>query len=136
MNTTPTPQTLAQRRLEILHWERDNRNLLNRNIGNDCCMYEPQGGEKKYGCGVGRLLPEDIQKKCDTFVGDGPDGSSVSRKELFDLLPEDVKDLEHDFLVHLQLLHDTGAFWTNEGPSDEGIKRIEFLEKTFCKDAE
>lgn len=133
-----TPE-IIQKRIEILQWERENRNLKNRNAHRvtSGCMYEPLGGEKKYGCAVGRLLPREIQQKCDSFAdGVGLDGSSVSCKEIFDLLPEDVKELEQDFLVHIQLLHDTVAFWTNEGPSDEGLKRIEFLEKTFCKDTE
>lgn len=127
-----TPE-IIQKRIEILQWERCNRNLKNRNAHRVTggCMYEPLGGEKKYGCAVGRLLPTEIQKQCDTtYLGQG---SGVTNARILKMLPEDILALGKDFLEELQSLHDNSDNWTEEGVSRHGCDRFRRMEKMFCQ---
>lgn len=127
-----TSPEIIQKRLEILQWEMENRNLINRNAKSDGCRYEPFGGERKYGCAVGRLLPTEIQQKCDSFYCID-EGSSVSNANILKRLPEDILALGKKFLEALQGLHDDEDNWTEKGMSKYGYMRIEEMKRIFCK---
>jgi hypothetical protein len=122
-------KTVQQRRMEILEWERDNRNLANRSQPDDLvsCHYKALLG-KPFGCAVGRLLDEDLAEALDQM----PE-SSVARPDIFNMLPQSVKDLGFLFLKDLQLLHDISSNWTTEGLSEEGMGIFENMVKVHCK---
>jgi len=122
-------KTIQQRRMEILEWEKTNRNLTNRSqldVGTSC-HYSALIG-KPFGCAVGRLLDEDLAEALD-----GMPESSVSRLDIFKILPQDVKDLGLPFLRELQTLHDIPSNWTDEGLSEEGMQFFEKMVKVHCK---
>ena len=122
-------QTIQQRRMEILEWEKTNRNLTNRNQKNGLsCLYTPLPG-KPFGCAVGRLLTDrSVAEALDQM----PE-SSVSRPDIFKMLPQDVKDLGLPFLRDLQTLHDVDDYWTNEGLSEDGMHYFESIIRIHCK---
>lgn len=120
-------QTIQERRLEILNWEKDNRNLNNRSVkSNDstACTYAGP-----IGCAVGRLI--DDKELCAKL--DEKKDSSVAAKSLFDLLPEEVQDLGQAFLTDLQRLHDGLRFWNEKGLSSEGLIRYDAIKEHFCQ---
>jgi hypothetical protein len=124
------PKTVQLRRLEILEWERDNRNLTNRSQKEDsvACLYCAPPG-KPFGCGVGRLIDD---KGIVEALDQMPE-SSVGRLDVFSMLPVEVKDLGLPFLRDLQLLHDSIGYWTNGGLSEEGMAVFEKMIKVHCK---
>lgn len=123
------PKTIQQRRMEILEWERDNRNLTNRSQPDDLvsCHYKALPG-KPFGCAVGRLLDENTAEALDQM----PE-SSVGRPDIFNMLPQHVKDLGSLFLKDLQLLHDISSNWTTEGLSEEGMEFFQNMVRFHCK---
>ena len=119
-------KTIKERRLEILKWERENRTSLNRAIDVDLsCIYS---GE--IGCGVGRLIED--KDLCARLDGFGGIGSGVCLTSIFEQLPENVKELEQEFLSDLQKLHDHGSHWNENGLSDDGDKLMNELEVKWC----
>ena len=122
-------QTVQQRRMEILEWEKTNRNLTNRSQpeGLVSCHYKALLG-KSFGCAVGRLLDESTAEALDQM----PE-SSVVRPDIFKMLPQSVKDLGSLFLKDLQLLHDISSNWTNVGLSEEGMEFFQNMVKVHCK---
>lgn len=108
-------KTIKERRLEILKWERENRTSLNRAIDNDLtCIYS---GE--IGCGVGRLIEDkDLCARLDGLNWDVVSG--VCLISVFNQLPENVKELDQEFLIDLQKLHDYGHHWNERGLTDDG----------------
>lgn len=111
-------KTIKERRLEILKWERENRNSQNRAINVDLsCMYS---GE--IGCGVGRLIEDkDLCARLDMLGG-------VCLTYIFEQLPENVKELDQEFLKDLQKLHDYGHHWDEKGLTDDGESFMTELE--------
>lgn len=105
-------KTIKERRLEILKWERENRNSKNRstNIGGSCIY----SGE--IGCGVGRLIEDkDLCARLDNDVASG-----VCLTSVFEQLPENVRELGQEFLRDLQRLHDLEYHWNTKGLSVVG----------------
>ena len=109
-------KTIQERRLEILNWEKDNRNINTRSVGADGCAYAGP-----IGCAVGRLI--DDKKLCAEL--DARIDSSVAAKSLFNSLPNEVQDLGQVFLTDLQRLHDEIRFWNEKGLSSEGLIRYD-----------
>jgi hypothetical protein len=114
-------KTIKERRLEILKWERENRNTQNRAINEDLsCIYS---GE--IGCGVGRLIEDkDLCAKLDNLGS----GAGVCLDSVFRQLPENVQELNQEFLMDLQKLHDYGHHWNYDGLSDAGEDFMTALE--------
>jgi hypothetical protein len=117
-------KTIKERRLEILKWEKENRTSQNRAVNNSlACLYS---GE--IGCGVGRLIEDkDLCARLDSLGG----GAGVGRQQVFEQLPENVRELGQDFLKDLQKLHDDGQYWTPDGLSDDGNDFMTVLEEKW-----
>jgi hypothetical protein len=116
-----TTQEVRQKRLEILTWERDHRNLNNRaiDIMGDCVYSHKSNG----GCAVGRLLSEELAEKI----------SDLGQIEIVvDYLPPEIKELGIGFLEELQLLHDGISNWNDNGLSSKGMKDWEDLRRKWC----
>jgi hypothetical protein len=114
-------KTIKERRLEILNWEKDNRNINNRSVKSDGAVGCAYAGP--IGCGVGRLI--DDKKLCAEL--DRRLDSSVASNSLFNLLPKEVQDLGQIFLTDLQRLHDGIRFWIEKGLSSEGLIRYDAI---------
>ena len=118
-------KTIKERIKEILQWERDNRNSNNRSVDANTkgCTYS---GE--IGCAVGRLVEDkDLCSRLDNSALSG-----VCRTEVFNQLPENVKELGQEFLQDLQKLHDNYQYWNENGLSDSGNKIMMQLETRWC----
>ena len=105
-------KTINERRLEILEWEKNNRNLNNRSEDGGICKYSGP-----IGCAVGRLI--DDKELCEK-LDNSKDGNTGVRS-VFDQLPDSVKELGEDFLARLQYLHDNECYWDDAGPNEYGI---------------
>lgn len=114
-------KTIEERRLEILEWEKNNRNINNRSTANGGCVYS---GE--IGCAVGRL----IEDKDLCLALDNEDGSSVY--DVFERFPDNVKGLGMDFLRAVQDLHDTAYHWDESGLTNSGLYRYNEIKKVYC----
>jgi hypothetical protein len=116
-------KTLKERRLEILEWEKNNRNISNRSTKFDNCVYS---GE--IGCAVGRLISDkNLCEKLDSFKTTSVCGSLV-----FNSLPENVKELGKPFLIDMQHLHDSEGYWNENGLSESGMSFYEKIKQTTC----
>jgi hypothetical protein len=115
---------LQKRQLVVLEETVKTYNSNNRAQGPNSCVYHKEGTP---GCAVGRLI-EDKQLciKLDSFSD-----SSVDSDEIFELLPEEVKDLGQRFLVRLQRLHDDMYNWDESGITDEGKNRVNHIKQDF-----
>jgi len=116
-------KTIQERRLEILNWEKDNRNFNNRSVSDESglCVYSGP-----IGCGVGRL----IEDKDLCYNLDKSPFSAVPC--IFSFLPKDVRELGEDFLCSVQLFHDRKANWNENGLTSIGMKTYDCLKKTYC----
>lgn len=121
--------SIGQRRLEILEWEKNNRNGKNRSVVGDAdtgvpkCLYS---GE--IGCAVGRLIPDkSLCEKMDASLNSAVDCDFVQN-----LLPKDVKELGKDFLADLQCLHDRSDSWDHSGLSESGLEYWNSIKENHC----
>lgn len=123
-------EQIRQRRLEILEWEKANRNGKNRSIVRDVdsgmprCIYS---GE--IGCAVGRLIPD--KSLCEKMDAD-ENNTSVNCDFIQNLLPKDVKELGMEFLTDLQCLHDSCDSWDEFGLSESGLQWWNSIKEQHC----
>jgi hypothetical protein len=115
-------KTINERRLEILEWEKNNRNLNNRSVDGGICKYSGP-----IGCAVGRLI--DDKELCEK-LDNSKDGSTGVRR-VFYQLPDSVKELGEDFLARLQYLHDNIVYWDDAGLNDSGILAFDTIKEYF-----
>lgn len=114
-----TTQEVRQKRLEILTWERDHRNINNRGTdryGNCVYSHKCNGG-----CAVGRLISGELAEKLRGQI-----------EIVFNWLPPEIRELEMAFLEELQLLHDEISNWNDNGLSSKGMKDWEDLRRKWC----
>jgi hypothetical protein len=117
-------KTIQQRQIEILEWERNNRNINNRCYSiEEGCTYS---GE--IGCAVGRIIED--KNLCEEFDGIG----SVEIDVVFYELPEEIQDLGLDFLQDLQDLHDSYLNWDQSGLSPNGLIRWTYIFKKYSSE--
>lgn len=107
-------KTLQQKQLEFLndtvnHFNSTNRGITPETLG---CSYE-------HGCAIGRHLDKKLAMKLD-----GCGSGYVSEPEVFNELPEELKELGPHFLARVQSLHDSELNWTEKGLSKHGEKTV------------
>ena len=111
-------KNIKEKRLEILLWERDNRNLYNRAIDHlGGCVYSHRfnGGRA-----VGRLLSEGLAEELSEKGG---------VQNIFSELPPEIQELDESFLHKLQELHDFPLNWNESGLSEAGLLEWEKIKK-------
>ena|SRR5437899_12894836 len=90
------------------------------------CRYITDDGRK---CAIGRHLPDnlckDLQEIADTESG------SVSNRNIFEKLPEDLKYLGVAFLEEMQGLHDRESEWGSQGLSKEGENTLMGIKRVY-----
>ena len=81
-----------------------------RAIENSHCCYKTSNGHR---CAIGRLLDDE------TLIIIRNTGS-VSANDIWDKLPQEIRDFGINFLADLQALHDNPYNWESSGLSGEG----------------
>ncbi len=109
-------EKIKEKQLSILNDTISHYNSNNRSYINGSCVYYPT--ENSEGCAVGRLVKD--KELCKAL------GTS-SVNNIFSSLPDDIKELGHDFLNDLQQLHDNKDNWDGHGLSEKGKNAVERL---------
>ncbi len=98
-------KTLKEKQLDFLnetieHYKTNPRGMKKGSY----CSYE-------HGCAIGRHLNKELAIQLDKLIDIGQN-SGVSYSNVFNILPEFLKELKIDFLTRVQKLHDNSLFWT------------------------
>lgn len=100
-------------------------NSKNRAIGKDkLCVYSCTNESE--GCAIGRFLTKAMARKFDNYSN-----SSIQNNEIFNSLPEDLRNLGQDFLLKIQELHDGKSYWTLKGLSSDGKTKVQNIKNKF-----
>ena len=104
---------------------KERRCITNSQSGGFRCTYSPAtiGNTISEGCFIGRKLPSELALKLDYMA------PSKTFSDVFDLFPNDLKELGIDFLTDCQVLHDKSVYWTNTGLSELGDYAYERLKE-------
>jgi len=86
------------------------------------CFYAPISSHTE-GCMIGRKLPLGIATTLDSLAGTFS-STGISNSYVFELIPEELKELTVDFLNICQQLHDGGFHWNLEGLTDLGKQML------------
>jgi hypothetical protein len=120
-------KTLKEKQLVFLedtvkHYNANNRGMV---PGQEyMCQYSAIDGISD-GCAIGRHCSKELCARLDSE--EFQDKSGVNNIELFDLLPENLKELGIHFLAKIQGFHDSPNNWTNNGLSAEGFDESEYI---------
>ena len=125
--------TIEDRRLNFLNEklgyfiEDPSRRAYNQKT--ESCMYWDKSTGNK--CLIGMEIPKEkyneaYEGKSLTFE------NSLRKNSVFDLLPVEVQELGVYFLKRFQRLHDQDAYWTEEGLSNRGIGKLNFIKEKYC----
>jgi len=116
---TPHQQPHQQKKLQILKETAEAYTLNTRSfceyVGS--CTYKPTEKSPK-GCAITRLVSLELAATL-------PDGFIVSDPEVFNLLPDELKELGKSYLQKLQNFHDLKENWCETGLSSYGQKVYE-----------
>jgi hypothetical protein len=74
------------------------------------------------GCAIGRHLHCDLRAELD-----GMDISSVASNQVFEKLPENLRELGQSFLWDVQGFHDAARFWFDDGLTTEGKNQYNYI---------
>ena len=97
-------------------------NLFNLCMDDGRCQYSPIKGRSE-GCAIGRKLPLELAQKLDKEFTFSPyENNSICDREVFNLMPDELKELGQSFLAKLQSLHDDKSNWNEDGLSGWGKK--------------
>lgn len=120
-------KTLKEKQLEFLedtikHYNSNNRGKV---PGNDImCQYSAIDGVSE-GCAIGRHCSKELCARLDST--EFMDKSGVNNIDLFDLLPDNLRELGHCFLYNVQILHDRNENWNSNGLSGKGLAEAEWI---------
>lgn len=139
MNATNT-MTLKQKQLEFLndtieYYSTDtNRRCVD--DFSDNCFYSPVTANKESisdGCAIGRHLTPELKLELDKTFNDinNDESAGVNNEEIFNQLPDNLKELNQGFLVNIQQLHDISDFWTSKGLNITGITYVENIKQIY-----
>lgn len=121
--------TLKEKQLAFLQETTAFYNSTNRCVNENsggCYYYLPD----KPGCAIGRHISDkELCKKLDSGMSDK--GTGVSVDEIFNQLPDDLKELGKGFLYAIQSLHDDSLNWNETGLTDTGREAVDRIRKDF-----
>lgn len=124
-------QEIKAKRLSIVedvakHYTSTNRAA---SLETNSCQYAPIEGVSE-GCAVGRLIAD--KELCKLMDTRGCSINSVS--QIFsEMVPQELKDLDLEFLRDLQIIHDEPSNWNSSGLSTYGQESIERIINRYCK---
>jgi hypothetical protein len=123
-------KTIQQRRLEFLnetvnYYSEDTsrRALTTDKDGHNYCEYCTKDGRR---CAIGRVLNIDYQTSLSIH------NRSVDADVVYELVPDEIKELGRLFLSELQVLHDTDNCWDSNGLTNAGKRRVELIKLDYC----
>lgn len=117
--------------LEFLEDTASFYNLINRSYdGNKGCRYEPPH-DKSPGCAIGRYLTTEVQKKYDQSKGWTNIKAQMSDEKAKKMAPEWMQEMNPDFLIRIQNLHDMRECWTETGISETGKRHVQAIKIEF-----
>lgn len=116
--------SIQKAQLEFLNETAEFYNLDNRCEVDGICKYHIDG---KMGCAIGRKVTDlELKKKFDTYTNTG-----VDNKDIFNALPQELKELGQSFLSHMQDLHDDDFNWDVKGLTKSGQKSVQRIKDVF-----
>jgi hypothetical protein len=121
MKTFSTREEVLQDTINY-YWGKPERKCVELGV----CKYPPVGESE--GCAVGRLVPREIADKLDER------GSSISDEVQFNLLPEWMKEMGHQFWYKLQRMHDDGLLAKQDSAEVEKIVSNLCVDTNICID--
>lgn len=98
----------------------DNRALSN--TGD--CVYVST--DKSPGCAIGRHIPAELAKSLD----DAP-FSGINNDDIFNAIPDSLRELTKMFLMNIQDLHDTAWNWDEKGLTAAGRQKVLAIRTDF-----
>ena len=129
---------LKQKRLSFLNGEIEffSNNFLGvereaPNKMGECKYYFLDANGKRAGCAIGRHMTEENAKKAQKI------GGQINSYSIFELCPDNLKELGWDFLFQIQLLHDgQSLYWADEENdvktlSEKGLEFVGKIKKKF-----
>lgn len=117
-----------------------NEDTNRRCVDHNNCYYSPNSCGKQdisEGCAIGRFLDADTKKLFDRVQGDsfcGIKGILDSKKSRIKLLPIWMQGFDPDFLLAVQALHDTDAYWDKDGLTEFGLQRVNNIKKEYINE--
>lgn len=116
---------IQQKRLKFLedtvkYYSED---INRRCINNKGCYYSPKSISKENiskGCAIGRHLTDKLKEELDENF----ENETVSKQQVFNLLPAELRELSKVFLRYVQRLHDTEIYWDSLGLTDLGEQYV------------
>lgn len=101
----------------VKHFNSNNRGV---DVINDTCSYTE-------GCAIGRHLPKEL---CIRFDSD-PNDQCVYSPNIFNELPDWMKELTSSFLSAIQNFHDDKTCWNEKGLTEYGFDVYHSIIKDF-----
>lgn len=117
METKTTIPKLPKTRQELLDNVVGYYNSERRANDGASCSYHTKDGRR---CAVGISVTLRQAK----ILQENYRGCTVWKDDVFDALPERLKDMGKDFLYAVQKLHDGDPFWDKNGLTEEGKKKV------------
>ena len=91
------------------------------------CTYEPlKNKPKSLGCAIGMYLNNKVAEKLDNQL-ESSIKDILSKRRLKALLPKWMQNMDKEFLMKVQSLHDHITFWSIRGLSKEGKKQVRLI---------
>ena len=116
-------KTIQEKQLEFLndtisHFNSTNRGI-NKTVGN--CSYVA-------GCAIGRHLPKEL---CERFDSGDYKYTAILNLNIFNQLPDNLKELTIEFLDQIQGLHDREYYWDEKSLTNEGLEKVNIIKAKF-----
>lgn len=124
--------TIEERRLNFLNEklgyfiEDPSKRAYNKET--ESCMYWDKSTGNK--CLIGMEIPE--EKYSEKYEGHSFTYEENEEKIIFNQLPVVIQKLGLYFLAKCQRLHDNKTYWTEDGLSDKGVARLNFIKAIYC----
>lgn len=123
-------KTIEQKRLEYLDETVEYYSTHPRCLNDKReCYYSPEKAGligKTDGCAIGRKCSPELRSKLDREF------ENKSVDVIFSLLPNDLKELDKDFLGEVQRFHDVGIYWDKVGLSEKGRQKYNWIKEQYC----
>lgn len=115
------------KQLALLEETVNHYNSKNR-AANTSCVYSPIPDVSE-GCAIGRKIKD--KQLCADLDAHKHGGYGVSNQSVFNVLPDELKELGMNFLHDLQRLHDEPAYWDEKGLSLSGAECVRRIKDYF-----
>ena len=99
--------------------------------GSLLCVYSPHA--KSQGCAIGRLISKELAKY---FDRDSPAIGTPVVDDVFHELPIDLQKLGLNYLVELQVFHDSHLFWNTKGLTIKGTHQLNSIRSWIMEGTE